>query len=169
MNQRLPQDAIAYYLNLGNARSYQAVADHFGVSKRTVTATAAREKWQAQLEAAQSKSREQAGQRFADTLQQANERHVKLGRFLQSQGIEAVKNAGALSSADGIRAIKAGVEIELRGLGEKTDSSGQDIEIIIRREYQRWLKPVEDDDEPAAPNESNAELEDKSSDGDAAA
>lgn len=142
MNKRLPAEALAYYLAQGQARSYQAVADHFGVSKRTVTATAARERWQAQLDAAEAKSREQIGQRYAETLEQANERHVKLGRFLQSQGISALKSVASMSSADGIRAIKTGVEIERQGLGEPADPT-QDIEEIIRREYQRWMRPID--------------------------
>lgn len=141
MNKRMPPEALAYYLGLGHGRSYQAVADHFGVSKRTVTATAARERWQAALEAAESKSREQIGQRYAETLEQANERHVKLGRFLQAQGISALKNA-AMSSSDSLRAIKTGVDIERLGLGEPADPT-QDVEDIIRREYQRWLRPAE--------------------------
>lgn len=161
MNQRLPAEALAYYLNLGNARSYQAVADHFGVSKRTVTATAARQKWQAQLEAAQAKSREQIGQRFAETLEQANERHVKLGRFLQSQGIAALKNAAEMSSADGIRAIKTGVDIERQGLGEQIDPV-QDVEVIIKREYQRWLKPADVESAEDAERASEADAVDES-------
>ena len=37
--------------SLGPGRSYQAVADRYGVSKRAVTALAKRENWQARLAA----------------------------------------------------------------------------------------------------------------------
>ena len=33
---KLPAEALEYYLALGVDRSYQAVADHFGVTKQTI-------------------------------------------------------------------------------------------------------------------------------------
>lgn len=43
--EKLPADAFDFYFALGTKRSYQAVADRYGVSKRTVAARAARENW----------------------------------------------------------------------------------------------------------------------------
>ncbi len=37
MSGKIPPDALEYYLVLGPDRSYQKVADHYGVSKRAVT------------------------------------------------------------------------------------------------------------------------------------
>ena len=45
MSGKIPPDALEYYLGLGPDRSYQKVADHYGVSKRAVTKLAARERW----------------------------------------------------------------------------------------------------------------------------
>ena len=50
MNRKLPPDTFAYYLDLGVGRSYQAVADNFGVTKQAVVKLAAREKWQERLQ-----------------------------------------------------------------------------------------------------------------------
>ncbi|MHC4946473.1 MAG: hypothetical protein ACYTG7_25970 [Planctomycetota bacterium] len=40
MNKKLSPDAFAYYWSLGSERSYQAVADKYGVSKRAVVSVA---------------------------------------------------------------------------------------------------------------------------------
>jgi integrase len=82
MNKRLPPEALAYYLNLGASRSYQAVADHFGVSKRTVTAAAARERWQAQLEQAERKSREQIRSSKRCARRTSGSRRIRIGSAL---------------------------------------------------------------------------------------
>jgi hypothetical protein len=154
MNKRLPADALGYYLNLGAARSYQAVAEHFGVSKRTVTTAATRERWQEHLDESQRKAQEKIGESYVDAIAQANERHVKLGRFLQSQGVSALRSGGVLSSGDRIRAIKVGVEIERLGLGEPTERLSTSVEEIIKREFAICMRDDEEEGEPGAP-ESN--------------
>ena len=47
--KKIPSDAFDYYFSLGPGRSYQQVADRYGVTKRAVTALAKRESWQARL------------------------------------------------------------------------------------------------------------------------
>ena len=46
MSGRIPPDALEYYVSLGADRSYEKVADHYGVSKRAVTKLAVRQRWQ---------------------------------------------------------------------------------------------------------------------------
>ena len=58
MNGKIPPDALQYYLGLGLDRSYQKVADHYGVSKRAVTKLAARERWQDKVIELERKARE---------------------------------------------------------------------------------------------------------------
>lgn len=48
---RRPEDAFEIYIGLGAERSYQAVADRLGVSKRTISARAKAEHWQERWEA----------------------------------------------------------------------------------------------------------------------
>jgi hypothetical protein len=148
MNRRLPPDALGFYLNLGPARSYEKVAQQYGVSKRTVTTTATRERWQDHLAQADRKAREQMEERYVDAVQEANDRHIRLGRFLQNKGIAAFE--GPMGAAEGIRAIKIGVEIERLGLGEPTERTATAVEDLIRREYLTCMTVVEDDGrEPA--------------------
>jgi hypothetical protein len=42
MRGKLPFDTFDFYFGLGPSRSYQAVADHYGVTKRAVCKLAAR-------------------------------------------------------------------------------------------------------------------------------
>ena len=44
MARKIPTDAFMYYFSMGASRSYQAVADHFHVSKRAVVTLATKEK-----------------------------------------------------------------------------------------------------------------------------
>jgi len=37
VRRRIPLEAYSHYLGLGRARSYEAVAQHYGVSKRAIT------------------------------------------------------------------------------------------------------------------------------------
>ena len=54
--KKIPADAFDHYFSLGPGRSYQQVADRYGVSKRAVTAMAKRENWQARLAAVEQKA-----------------------------------------------------------------------------------------------------------------
>ncbi len=51
MSGRIPPDAFDFYVGLGANRSYQLVADRFGVHKRTVTKCAVREEWKPKIPA----------------------------------------------------------------------------------------------------------------------
>jgi uncharacterized protein YjcR len=62
VNKRLPAEGFAYYLSLGADRGYAAVVEHYGVSKRTVTAAASREKWQERVAQAEARVRDEAQQ-----------------------------------------------------------------------------------------------------------
>ncbi len=48
--RKIPDNAFDFYFGLGPSRSYQAVADEYGVTKRAVTKLATKERWQKRLE-----------------------------------------------------------------------------------------------------------------------
>ena len=157
MNRALSADAVGYYLNLGPARSYDAVALHFKVSKRTVTSTAAREHWQTKLKEYDRKAREQIGERYVQSIAEANERHVKLGKFLQSIGITAIQSTPVVGAGAGLRAVKVGVEIERLGLGEATQRIETSEADAVRTAFAQCMVGNDDEDVDAPADDEPAE------------
>jgi hypothetical protein len=152
VNRKVPIDAFSYYVSLGPRRSYQAVADKFGVSKRTVTNTAARENWQPRIADVERRARERSDDTAVETLEEMNRRHLKAYRFIQSRAIEALKSMPLDSAMDAVRAYDRAAQGERLARGEPTERT--EIEEIIRREYDLCMRPV---DEPDPGNDASAE------------
>jgi hypothetical protein len=145
--RKLPQDAFEYYFALGPGRSHDAVAEHFQVAKRTVTALSVREGWQEKITRLEARAREKSEERIVETLEQMNERHLKTMKLLQRKGIEALLQMPITSADEGMRALLAGVKGERLIRGEPTDRTALDLESVVKREYERWmLKPGEQED-----------------------
>jgi hypothetical protein len=141
MARKIPPDAFEHYVSLGPARSYEAVAAKYGVSKRSVTRHALREGWQDRLRAIEGKAREAADQKAQETLEAIRTRHLKGMRFIQAKAIETLKSASLESASDAVRAYTAAVREERVMLGEPSDRTAVSIEDVIKREYERWLIP----------------------------
>src|SRR5690349_4329797 len=125
--QRLPDEAFAAYVNLGPGRSYQAIADEFGVHKRTVVRTAEREEWATRLAAIEKKAREAVDGKLAGELQDRKLRQRKLVVAIASR---AAKGMTDYPITDGMQAIKAAeIAIKLERLldGEATENTSLDI------------------------------------------
>ena len=105
MNRKIPPDAFTFDASLGPKRSYQAVAEHFSVSKRAVTGVADREKWQERLMEIERKARDKADEKVLESLEQMNERHLKVLRFIQGKAIETLKSMPLESAMDAVRAF----------------------------------------------------------------
>jgi hypothetical protein len=167
MSHRLPGEAFQHYLSLGAQRSYQAVADHFGVSKQAVTARATRERWQQRLAEIEAKARESGERRAIETLEELNERSLKMWMAVEKRALEALRTFQMSSAMDAVRSLDiAGKNIRLIR-GEPTERT-ENLETIVRREYERWMRPVEDVRERADPDHSASGEENGVGDGAAA-
>lgn len=154
MSRKLGPDAFSFYVALGPERSHLAVARHFGVSKRTVTSTATRENWRERLADAEAKARKVTDEKAVDTLAEMNTRHLKVAKFLQSKGIETLKNTPISNAADAVRAIAIGLEKERLVRGEPTERTEAAIAEVIKKEVATLLEIVEDDeDDGEAPDQ----------------
>jgi len=141
VSQRLASDAFEYYVGLGAARSYQSVAAHYGVSKQTVTTHATRDKWQERLAAIEAKARESGEKRAIETLEELNERSLKMWMAVEKRALEALRNYPMASAMDAVRSLDiAGRNVRLIR-GEPTERT-ENVETIVRREYERWMRPV---------------------------
>ena len=147
MKRKLPAEAFDFYVGLGIGRSYQAVADHFSVSKGAVTALAKRDAWQDRLAKIEAEARSKSNQKAVETLEQVNDRHLRIARSLQAKALEALRNLSLEDARDVIRALDLGVKQERLILGEPTDRQAQTVEEIVERESKRWLRVVTEEEE----------------------
>ena len=154
MVAKLPTGAFEYYVTLGPERSYQRVAEHFGVSKRTVTKHAVQENWATRLLEAEAEARGRSEAKAVETLEAMNERHLKVARALQAKAVKALQELPLDSARDILKALELGLRQERLVRGEPTDRNALTLEEITKREMTRWLLPdgeeEDDEDEDAA-------------------
>ncbi len=86
--KKIPPDAFDFYFSLGPSRSYRAVAERYGVTKRAVTNLAKREEWQRRLIEIEAKAREESDRKKGQALEAAQERHMKALRLVFGKGVE---------------------------------------------------------------------------------
>ena len=100
MVAKLPTGAFEFYVTLGPERSYQKVADHFVVSKRTVTKRAVQENWATRLLEAEAEARGRSEAKAVESLEAMNERHLKVARALQAKAVKALQELPLDSARD---------------------------------------------------------------------
>lgn len=73
MNRKIPQDAFGFYFSLGVSRSYGAVAEKYGVSKRAVALLASREQWQPRIAELERKARQRTDELAVESRERTRE------------------------------------------------------------------------------------------------
>lgn len=147
MNRKLPHDAFAYYVGLGPDRSYQAVANHFSVDKKTVTRRAAVEDWQGRLAKVEAEARSRTEEHLIENLESVNRRHLQTLRVIQGKALDALKRLPLSSAMDAVRSLDLAIKQERVIRGEPSERTAVSIEDTIKREYRRWMTDQIDDDE----------------------
>jgi secreted Zn-dependent insulinase-like peptidase len=155
--KKLPDDAFAYYLALGTARSHQAVADHFDVDKKTVTNRAVKETWKDRIAEHERKLREEAEKKAHESVSAMDERQLRVASYIQAKAIEALKAIPIDSAMDGVKAYKLAVEMERMIRGHTNKETAEDIEKKIRGEHERWLVPEDETADDATDSADNDE------------
>lgn len=143
---KIPPDAFQYYVSLGHARSYAAVAEKYHVTKRAVTKLAARENWQARIHEIESKARRASEAKAVESLEQMNDRHLKSLRVVQGKALETLRSMPLQTAMEAVRALDLAIRQERVVRGEAGDRTATTIEEKIREEYENWLVPEEHDD-----------------------
>lgn len=155
MSGHLPPEAFEHYFSLGPNRSYEAVAAHFGTAKITVTRRAKEERWQERLRELEQKAREKSEKRIVEEMDAVRDRHIKAARILQAKALDALRTLPADQAIRAAAALSIGWKHELLILGEPTERNAT-VEEVIKREYERWITPVEEDDDDAVAEEPAA-------------
>ena len=146
MSRRIPPEAFSHYVSLGPGRSYQAVAEHFGVSKRAIVARAKAEDWQERLRRIETEVRDRVDQRTVETLEEMAERHLKILRVIQTKAVQALKAMEIESAMDAVRALDIAVKAERIVRGEPGDRTELSFQEIAKQQHERWLSAREDDE-----------------------
>jgi len=147
VTSRIPAaKAFEFYVGLGADRSYQRVADEFGVSKRAVTKLASRERWQQRVLDVERQAREGAEKRALESLEGMNLRHLKSLKIVQGKALEALRSMPLTTAMEAVRALDMAIRQERLIRGEPSDRTAISVEEVIRREYERWMLPEEDGD-----------------------
>ena len=147
MAKRLPHDAFETYFAQGPERSYQAVADQFGVSKRAVNDRAKAESWQERVIEREQKARTAAERKAEETLEQMTERHINMLKAMGARAIHALKEHPLSSGMEGLRAAELVIKLERVIRGEPSDRQELSVEQVTKRELGRWLTLVQDEEE----------------------
>ncbi len=149
MANRIPANAYNEYLAMGAERSYQALADRYGVSKVAIYKRAKREGWQDRIAKLETKAREKVEEKTVDKMQEVRERHLREARFLQARALQALKDLPPEKGVRAASALNVAWKHELLLLGEPTERQAN-VEEITKREMARWLV-VEDEDGNGTP------------------
>ena len=158
MAKRIPPDAFDAYFAMGMARSYQTLAESYGVSKKAITLMAKREGWQKRILDLEAKAREASTKKIAESLEERNERNLTRLRFIQAKAMETLKNQPIKEVMDAVKAFHSSLREERVILGEPTDRTAVSIEDTIKREYERWM--VSQPEEEVVRDERDDETED---------
>ena len=132
MTGKLPADAFAAYVAMGHQRSYTRVADQFNVSKRSVVKRATAENWAGKLLDAERQAAARAEQRAVETLDQMNERHLKIAKALQGKALEAMRQMPLSSARDVIKALDLGLKHERLARGGPEAKGYEGPAVIIQ-------------------------------------
>ena len=141
MRSRVPPDAFATYLAMGEKRSYAALATQLGVSKAAVASRAARENWAAKLVEAEKNSSQRSEVRAMETLEEMSARHIKIVRAIQARALEALKSMPISTASAAVRALVESVKLECLLRGQPSERTAVSIEETIRKEYEKWFSP----------------------------
>ncbi len=118
MARKVPVDeAFAFYLELGAGRSYAAVAKKFGVNKRSIVKIAARDRWQARITEVETKARQAAEKKAAESLAGLTDRHLRTVRFLEARALDALRSTPIRTAGEAARMLDISLRQERSLLG----------------------------------------------------
>ena len=141
MTRRIPSDAFEFYVGLGPSRSYQGVAERYGVTKRGIAKHASRDGWRERLDRIEQEAREKSDEKLVDVLGETRDRHLKTVRFMQARALTALKQYPLSSGMEAMRAAELAIKLERLIVGEPSERTEMNIEEITKRELEHWLVP----------------------------
>jgi hypothetical protein len=145
VSTKVPEDAFTFYYALGVARTYDAVAEHFHVHKRTIQRAALRENWAERIDGIEKKARELTDAKLADDRHEENLRHRKMLLAMGSRAALAIQQFPLTDGMQGMKCAEIVIKLERLLSGEATERT-ESIEAIIKREAAQFLTTEPEDD-----------------------
>ena len=84
-------------------------------------------------------AREKTEEKYVESLEAMNERHLKTLRVIQGKALEALKRFSLSSAMEAVRALDLSIKQERVIKGEPSERTAVNIESVIRKEYERWM------------------------------
>ncbi len=138
MANRIPDRAFEDYFGQGANRSYQELADRYGVSKRAVVKRATQERWQERVRERDEKTMEVVASKVEETIESLNSRHLRVLKAIQAKALEALKALPMTTAMDAVRSLEITIRQERLIHGEPTDRG--DVTALIKQEHERWME-----------------------------
>jgi len=91
------------------------------------------------------KAREGAEKRALDSLEGMNLRHLKSLKIIQGKALEALRSMPLATAMEAVRALEMAIRQERLIRGEPSDRTAISVEEVVRREYERWMQPEEEE------------------------
>lgn len=145
---KIPDDAFDFYVALGPARSYQAVSDRYGVTKRAIVKHATKERWADRLASIQETARAESDKELAKEVGEMHERHRRILKAMAVRALSGLKDLPLRNGMEAVRAAELVIRMERIVFGEPEAPGEDSLEAITKREIQTLLAI---DDEDAAP------------------
>ena len=148
MTERIiPPEAFDYYVSLGLDRTYQQVADKYGVSRRGVQKAADRENWGERLDKIEQEAQERSDKLLGETVAEIKARHRKMLKGMAGRAVKAISEFPLQSGMEGMRAAEIVIKLERLIAGEPSDRTEHTIAEVTRREIDKFLVVQDDDDD----------------------
>lgn len=117
-----------------------AVAREYKVSKPTVVSMAKHEGWQQKIKEREAKVAAEVAKRGEESVEAMHERHLKTLKIIQAKALEALRVLPMTNASQAAHALLAAVINEREIRLEAGKGGVLDVEAIIKREYELFLR-----------------------------
>jgi hypothetical protein len=139
---KIPPEAFDFYVSLGHLRTYQQVADKYGVSRRGVQKVADRDNWGERLDAIEREAQERAEKALSETVSEIRVRHLKMLKGMAGRALKAMAEHPLASGMEGVRTAEIVIKLERLIAGEPSERTEHTIAEVTRQEIDRFLSPA---------------------------
>ena len=157
-SRKIPEGAFEFFAGLGAKRSYEAVAQNYGVSRQAVYKAAKREGWKDRVAKIDRDVREGTDQRITESLEEMNRRHIQMLQVVQRKALETLRTMPLSTAMEAVRAADLGIKGERTIRGEPSDRTAISLEGMLREQYESWFEPeLEETEETDVENDEEEE------------